>query len=106
MSLEEDIEYNDYYIEKDRTRGNRRKKDFTKAISKYRKDVNRGESFSNHPWYSNIHQYSKNKIHCSCLMCAFNGRRKGRIVYKTRTASDMRKEEKLNNQLKEYREAI
>lgn len=24
---------------------------------------------TNHPWYDNLHQYSKNKIHCSCTMC-------------------------------------
>ena len=22
------------------------------------------------PWYNNLHQYSKNKIHCSCGMCS------------------------------------
>ena len=22
-----------------------------------------------HPWYDNLHQYSKNKIHCSCKLC-------------------------------------
>lgn len=22
-----------------------------------------------YPWYNNLHQYSKNKIHCSCPMC-------------------------------------
>ena len=22
-----------------------------------------------HPYYSNLHQYSKNKIHCSCPLC-------------------------------------
>lgn len=21
------------------------------------------------PWYDNLHQYSKNKIHCSCPLC-------------------------------------
>lgn len=23
-----------------------------------------------HPYYNNLHQYSKNKIHCSCPMCS------------------------------------
>lgn len=23
-----------------------------------------------HPWYNNLHQYSKNKIHCSCGFCS------------------------------------
>ena len=102
VSADEFEDYEDY-TEKDRTRGNRRKQDYRKAISKRRKDVSRGETFNSHPWYSNLHQYAKNKIHCSCILCAFNGRRNGRIVYKARTASDMRKEEKFNSQLKEFK---
>ena len=27
-------------------------------------------------WYGNLHQYSKNKIHCSCPMCATKTNRK------------------------------
>lgn len=30
-----------------------------------------------HPYYSNLHQYSKNKIHCSCPMCSTKTRNKG-----------------------------
>lgn len=32
----------------------------------------------NHPYYSNLHQYSKNKIHCSCPMCSAKTRNKGK----------------------------
>lgn len=31
-----------------------------------------------HPYYSNLHQYSKNKIHCSCSMCSAKTRNKGK----------------------------
>ena len=31
-----------------------------------------------HPYYDNLHQYSKNKIHCSCLLCSRKTRNKGR----------------------------
>ena len=31
-----------------------------------------------HPYYDNLHQYSKNKIHCSCPMCSSKTRNKGR----------------------------
>lgn len=43
-------------------RGLRRKNDFTHAIRKMMK-------CDKFPWYDNLHQYSKNKIHCSCWMC-------------------------------------
>ena len=31
-----------------------------------------------YPYYNNLHQYSKNKIHCSCPMCSPKTRNKGR----------------------------
>lgn len=31
-----------------------------------------------YPWYDNLHQYSKNKIHCSCPMCSAKTRNKKR----------------------------
>lgn len=31
-----------------------------------------------HPYYNNLHQYSKNKIHCSCSICSTKTRNKGR----------------------------
>ena len=33
---------------------------------------------SNHGFYDNLHQYSKNKIHCSCPMCSAKTKNKGR----------------------------
>lgn len=46
-----------------RTRAERRKNDFNKAIRK-RNIVEDLHGFL--PMYDNLHQYSKNKIHCSC----------------------------------------
>ena len=54
--------------------------------------------------YDNLHQYSKNKIHCSCSLCSAKTRNKGHRRYKIGnyapskfyTASDLRKLDKLN----------
>jgi len=29
-------------------------------------------------WYNNLHQYSKNKVHCSCHLCSAKTRNKGK----------------------------
>ena len=53
-----------------------------KAIRKRRiaEEIYPGEK--NNPWYDNLHQYSKNKIHCSCPMCSAKTRNKGKRRYK------------------------
>lgn len=33
-------------------------------------------------YYDNLHQYSKNKIHCSCPMCSAKTKNKGKRRYK------------------------
>jgi hypothetical protein len=58
-------------IEKSRARAVRRKKDFTKAIRKKKMWPE---------YYKDLHQYSKNKIHCSCPLCATKTR--GKITTK------------------------
>lgn len=58
-----------------RNRGWRRKKDFFKA--KRKKDID-GTSSMMIPCYKNLHEYSKNKIHCSCGMCSAKTRNKGK----------------------------
>lgn len=35
------------------------------------------------PYYDNLHQYSKNKIHCDCPMCSAKTRNKGKRRYKS-----------------------
>ena len=34
--------------------------------------------YSSGDFYNNLHQYSKNKIHCSCPLCSAKTRNKGR----------------------------
>lgn len=77
------VDYDDLFpeeagtgYEKNRRRAVRRHRDFTKAIRKMKIAAACGIT-----WYSNLHAHSKNKIHCSCPMCRFDGL----------TASDTRK---------------
>lgn len=98
-----------------RTRAWRRHKNYVKAKRKQKLDW----AVSSYYWkwyyddgyglYKNLHQYSKNKIHCSCAMCSAKTRNKGKrralsgnyapsINYKI---SDIRKLDNLNFQLKE-----
>lgn len=54
-----------------KTRAQRRKTDASKARRKKRIAGAVYYSWSSDAWeyYDNLHQYSKNKIHCSCPMC-------------------------------------
>lgn len=64
------------------TGGENRRRSILKALRKKRIDsaiygyLDRGNYAREHGYYDNLHQYSKNKIHCSCPMCASktNGR--------------------------------
>ena len=62
-----------------RTRAWRRHKNYTKAKRKRRIDLDVSWYFDPlfRGRYRNLHQYSKNKIHCSCPMCAVKTRNKG-----------------------------
>ena len=51
-----------------RDRGEKRKIDFIHALRKKNKAETIGLN-KNYPYYDNLHQYSKNKIHCSCSDC-------------------------------------
>ena len=104
----------------------RRKKDFSKAIRKRKIDLHNywwgfyNNAYSNpldfsvkRGFYNNLHQYSKNKIHCSCPICSAKTRNKGKrrknkiyspsINYKI---SDKRKVDSMINNIKEYEERI
>lgn len=61
-----------------RTRAERRHNNVNKAIRKERivKEVY-SENFDG--WYDNLHQYSKNKIHCSCPLCSCKTRSKNSL---------------------------
>lgn len=106
-----------------RNRAWRRKKDFSKAerkrnidlaVSYYNwKEYNNPlcpyNSFINYGMYDNIHQYSKNKIHCSCPYCSPRTRNKGKhrngknyapsINYKI---SEKRKIDSMNYEIENY----
>ena len=85
-----------------RTRAERRHNNVSKAI---RKERIVKEIYSNFDgWYDNLHQYSKNKIHCSCPMCASKTNRKRRNWYGRAydpPIRDIRKIEKLDYNLEE-----
>ena len=70
-----------------RTHAEKRHNDWKKAIRK-KKIINA------YGWdyYDNLHQYSKNKIHCSCPLC------RGLAKAGKNNISDKRKLEKMNNQ--------
>lgn len=80
----------------------KRHNDWKKAIRKKRiSDTYCG----NYPWYDNLHQYSKNKIHCSCPLCAAKTNNRNRVgAYQPNTdwkISDQRKLDSMNDQLKD-----
>lgn len=60
------------------TGGENRRRSILKALRKRRIDGRSGW----YPFYDNLHQYSKNKIHCSCPMCSAKTRNKGSSKHK------------------------
>lgn len=63
------------------TGGENRRRSILKALRKQRID-RAVYPYSEYDWYNNLHQYSKNKIHCSCPMCSTKTRNKGHSRYK------------------------
>ena len=61
-------EYEDF-PQKDMTRAKRRKTDYKKAVRKKRITEEIYNSGEYGGYFNNLHQFSKNKIHCSCPMC-------------------------------------
>ena len=63
-----------------RTRAERRHNDVTKALRKRKiiEEVYIHMPGSTWSWYDNLHQYSKNKIHCSCPLCSAKTKNKGK----------------------------
>ena len=53
----------------ERTRAENRFNSRRKALRKRRIDRQTQGRYSTTPYYDNLHQYSKNKIHCSCPDC-------------------------------------
>ena len=56
------------FLNKDKSLAQKRRNDVVKALRK-RRIAHSYSLFAFTGWYNNLHQYSKNKIHCSCPMC-------------------------------------
>ena len=77
----------------------RRKSDWTKAIRK--RNIIRRYGFD---YYDNLHQYSKNKIHCSCPICRekTNGHKQLSVGSNQYTIMDRRRIDEMENQKVEF----
>ena len=89
-----------------RTRALRRHNDKKKALRKRYITLNAYYSYSidMQEYYDNLHQYSKNKIHCSCPMCTQKTNNRGRRKWygkgsKNWKHSDLIKINRLESQL-------
>ena len=79
----------------ERTRAENRFNSRRKALRKRRIDRQTQGHYSTTPYYDNLHQYSKNKVHYSCPWCS----PKSKDCPKH---SDLKKAEFAKNVLKEY----
>ena len=94
-----------------RTRAERRHNNVKKAIRKRNLSLqlywtdNYDDKKSVGIWYNNLHQYSKNKIHCSCPLCSSKTKNKGSHKNYSPsfnpTISMQRKLDSMNSQLQE-----
>ena len=93
---------------KPRSRAYNRDVSRRKALRKKRISDNFWPHASNYPYYDNLHQYSKNKIHCSCPMCSQKTKNKGKRARKNYNpthnykVSDLRKKIAMDLQEEEY----
>ncbi len=101
-------ESNNSYEPRAKPLAQKRHNDFTKAIRKQNICI-RHYGFN---YYSNLHQYSKNKIHCSCPLCA-SKTGKGKSIWKNEGIdgknwkhSDLIKITKMMDEEREYNEKI
>ena len=85
-------------------RGRRRKQDVTKALRK--KEISESVYPNRSGYYENLHQYSKNKIHCSCKLCrAKTNKQKSSWTFgKNFCISDLKKIEKMESELFEWKQ--
>lgn len=82
-------------IEKDRSRAKTRHNCWRKALRKRRIIRQYGIEY-----YDNLHQYSKNKIHCSCPICSRETWHQGDNSKERLKISDQRKLNNINEQIK------
>lgn len=90
-------------------RGNRRRQNWIKAKRKEKitREIYGCSPLNEEGWhyYNNLNSYSKNKIHCSCPLCASKTNNKKHICYgkaKNYKISEQRNLLKLTEQLKEF----
>ena len=86
-----------------RTKAERRHKDIVKALRK--RNITRSWCAGGLNWeyYDNLHQYSKNKIHCSCPYCSIKTNNTFYGPSKTYKKSDLVKLERLNYEIALWR---
>ena len=84
------------------TTAEKRHNDWKKAIRKCRLDRELDASNRNHKdIYPHLHQYSKNKVHCSCPMCSAKTKKSRRDWEgggKNWSVSDQRKVDEMKDQ--------
>jgi len=89
-----------------RTTAEKRHNDWKKAIRKRKIDRERsGYNLTHQELYDNLHQYSKNKIHCSCWMCRSKTNPKcgqGCGPGMNWSGSDLRKLDSMEEQIQEF----
>lgn len=100
--MEEDFDEID--LCKNKRRSIRRKNNWKKAVRK-RNISDKILCIDSKVWsdkqrYNNLHQYSKNKIHCPCPECRF----RSYLHPKQRTYSDMKKDIRDEQKINEYEE--
>lgn len=93
MDYLEDVVY-DFPMKDRSARGERRKTNLRKAERKR----NISKHVYGFSWYDNLHQYSKNKVHCSCNLCRF----RNAWNPNAKPISDMRKIDSCNEQYREW----
>ena len=89
-------------MEKRHERSYSRMMNWRKALRKRRIDRMRNAIGSFPDTYDNLHQYSKNKIHCSCPLCRGKAWSFGDNSIKQHTLTDQKKIESMQEQMEEF----
>lgn len=95
---EEELEDIRDFLEKDNRRARRRRLNISKA--RHKRYISR--KVHGLDWYKNLHQYSKNKVHCSCNLCRFRPNWDPNNM----SMRDVRRTEIMNQRLREYNENL
>lgn len=80
----------------ERTRAENRFNSRRKALRR-RRITQEVYGMKENPYYDNLHQYSKNKVHCSCPWCSRKSKNYPKI-------NDMSKNEAMNSAMEELEE--